>query len=110
LAASELAGEYRIAGVDGQDIDLPNGITASIGQGRITVSSGCIRRGWSYTYEHGRLATRPAKTAAPRCVPGLRPEEAAVFAAFDAAQRASRTPANGIAISAGEHEVTLFSQ
>lgn len=110
LAAVELPGEYRIAGVDGQDIDLPHAITASIDAARIRVDSGCLRREWNYTQANGRLATTPRELAVPSCVPGLRPEEAAVFAAFDAAQTAVRTPANAIEIAGGGHTVTLFSQ
>lgn len=108
LPAAELPGEYRIAGVDGRDIDLPHAITASIDGGRIRVTSGCLRRDWTYVYEGGRLTTKKASVLS--CLPNPRPEEAAVFAAFEPAQTAVRTPANAIEITGGGHTVTLFSQ
>ena len=48
-----ISGEYRVAGVDDGDINLPHGITASIGEDRIDVSSQCVEMAWSY-----RLAWR----------------------------------------------------
>lgn len=108
LAAGELPGEYRIAGVDGGDINLPHAITASIRQGRIRVVAGCVNALWEYTYAAGRLATK--REPVVTCQRGLYPEEEAVFAAIDAAERATRTPANGIELSGGGHSVTLFSQ
>lgn len=103
-----LAGEYRVAGVDGADIDLPHGISAVIGPDRIDLTSDCIRLAWSYRFEEGVLATE--RVPVPSCRRALLPQEEAIAAAFDAAGVVRRTPANGMEFSGGEHSVTLFSQ
>lgn len=108
LAAAELPGEYRIAGVDGGDIDLPYGITASIDGNRIHIVADCVNAAWRYTYHGGRLAT--TRVATESCARGLTREEEAVVAAFDSAREAVRTPSNGIELSGGGRSVTLFSQ
>lgn len=108
LPAGELPGEYRLAGVDGGDIDLPYAISASIEGGRIHVVADCINMAWSYTYTGGRLATR--RVPVEGCARGLTAEEQAVAAALDGARQAVRTPSNGIELSGGGRSVTLFSQ
>ncbi len=108
LAAGELPGEYRLAGVDGGDIDLPYAITASIRGGRIHVVADCVNMAWRYTYASGRLATTRDPTES--CARGLTANEEAIVAALDGATQAVRTPSNGIELSDGGHSVTLFSQ
>lgn len=103
-----LIGEYRVAGVDGQDINLPHGITASISDDEIEIQSQCIRFKWTYTITDGVLAAR--RTPAASCQRALYPEEAAIARAFDQAVQARRTLANGIEIAGAGHSVTLFSQ
>jgi len=107
-AASGLVGEYRVAGADGQDIDLPHGITAAIDQTTIRVAADCLNFAWNYRFESSRLVTEA--TPVRSCKRGLLPAEEAVRAAFDAAETVSRTPANGIMFAGGGRKVTLFSQ
>ena len=107
-ASAELVGEYRVAGVDGSDIDLPHGITASISADRIHLVSDCVNMAWSYTLADGRLATEQAP--AEGCARGFEPAEQALLAAFDVADTVRRTPANALEFSGGGHSVTLFSQ
>ncbi len=107
-SAAELSGEFRIAGVDGSDIDLPHAITASIGDGRIKVQSDCIGLAWTFTLEKGVLAT--AQVPVPSCRRAYDATEQALMAAFDVADVVHRTEANGIEFSGGGHSVTLFSQ
>lgn len=108
LPAGELPGEYRLAGVDGGDINLPYGISASIDGRRIQVVADCINMAWSYTYAGGRLATKRAPVES--CARGLTAKEDAVAAALDGAQQAVRTPSNAIELSGDGHSLTLFSQ
>lgn len=107
-SAERLAGEYRIAGVDGRDINLPYGITASISGDRIEVQADCVRLAWSYRFEGARLVTRGTPVAG--CRRGLTPEEEGVRAAFEAAEAVRRLPSNGIEFSGGRRSVLLFSQ
>jgi hypothetical protein len=103
-----VAGEYRIAGVDGGDINLPHGISASIGENRIGVSSQCVEMAWSYRFEGARLTTEAIPVVS--CDRGRYPEEQAIEAAFDAARAVERTESNGIRFSGGGRSVLLFSQ
>jgi hypothetical protein len=107
-SAAELTGEFRVAGIDGSDIDLPHAITASIGDGRIAVQSDCIGLAWNFTLEKGVLKT--AQTPVPSCRRAYDPAEQNLMAALDVAEVARRTEAGGIEFSGGGHSVTLFSQ
>lgn len=109
IATSEaLAGEYRVAGIDGQDVNLPHGITASITDNRIEVQSDCIRFAWSYRFEDRLLVTEQAPVAS--CRRALLAEERALSEAVEAADVVRRTPANGIELSGSGRSVTLFAQ
>lgn len=108
VSAAELVGEYRIPGVDGQDIDLPHGISATIDDTTIRVSADCVKFAWSYRFEGVRLVTETAPVVT--CERGLLPEEEAVQAAFEAAEAVRRLPSNGIEFSGGGRSVILFSQ
>jgi hypothetical protein len=107
-SAQSLAGEYRVAGVDGADINLPHGISAEITADRIAVTSDCINLGWTYHFQNGALATERVPMAS--CRRALLPEEGAIAAAFDNAGMVRRTPANGVEFTGGGHSVLLFSQ
>jgi hypothetical protein len=106
--AEDLVGQYRVAGVDGQSIDLPHGITAAISGERIDITSSCVRMAWSYRFEGTAIVTSPVPVLS--CQRGLLPEEAAIDRAFGAASSVRRTPSNGVEFAGGGHDVTLFSQ
>ncbi len=107
-APETLAGEWRVAGVGGEEIDLPFGITASIDESRIELSAGCTRTRWTYTYRGGELATQ--REPLVTCQRGLYPVEERLIAAIDTADRAARTPSNAVELSGGAGSVTLYSQ
>lgn len=101
-------GEYRVAGADGADIDLPHAITVSVTADTIAVTSQCVTPRWTYRYEDGRLRTEPI--VEPICDRGRYPAEEALSAVFDDPREITRTSANGIRIAGGGRSVTLFSQ
>lgn len=103
-----LPGDYRVAGVDGGEIDQPYAITASIGENRIDLNADCLEFAWAYTASGDGIATRRLATAG--CERGLTATEEAVITAFDAATTVARTPANGIELRGGARTVVLFSQ
>jgi hypothetical protein len=105
---STLEGEYRVAGVDGGDIDLPHGISASISEDRIAVSSQCVEMAWSYRFEGDQLSTEAIPLVT--CDRARYPEEEAIDAAFTSAREVERTTSNGLRFSGGGRSVTLFSQ
>lgn len=108
LPASELPGEYRLAGVDGREVDLPHGITVSIGPDTIRYVSQCVTGAWTYRAVGAALVTTPI--VEPVCDRGRYPEEKALDAVFGAPESIRRTPANGIEITGAGHSATLFSQ
>jgi hypothetical protein len=105
----ELAGEYRIAGVDGREIDLPHGITGRIDDTGIIVTSGCVKFSWVWFFEGTSLVT---EQLFPResCGRELLPEEQAIVAAFNGATHVGRTPANGVEFAGENGAVLLFGQ
>lgn len=107
-SAERLAGEYRIAGVDGAALDLPYGVTASISENRIHVVADCINMAWSYRFSGASLATE--RVAVEGCARGLMPQEQAIADAFDAASKVSVNRANGLDFEGAGHSVTLFTQ
>jgi hypothetical protein len=103
-----LAGEYRIAGVDDGDINLPHGISATIGTNRIDVVSQCVEMAWSYRLDGTALQT--TRLPVVSCDRARYPEEEAIEAAFTAAREVERTEHNGISFSGGGRSVVLFAQ
>lgn len=109
LASVSLPGEYRVAGVDGEALNLPHGVSVSVTPDTITAQSQCITARWSYSVTgDAAIRTQPIPTVA--CDRGRYPQEEAIFQAFDAARSVSRNRANGIEFSGGRRSVTLFSQ
>ena len=104
-----LAGEYRVAGAGGRDIDLPHGITARVDGTGMVVDSGCVQLSWVWFFEGSRLVTEQLFPRAS-CGRALLPEEEAIVAAMNGATAVARTPANGIEIAGENGAVLLFSQ
>ena len=107
-AAILVPGEYRLAGADGQDVNLGHTITVSVTQDEIRAASQCVTPRWRYRQEAERLVTQIIPEAI--CDRGRYPAEEALSAVFDDPQSVARTPENGIAIEGGGHVIILFSQ
>ena len=119
--AVDLAGEWRVAGIDGQDFNEPYGLALSADGKEIWWEPRCAGVGRGYTMDgnairFGWAASRGAEPkpgpehAPPVCAIGLPERLADVVRALDSAERIARTPSNGIAISGGGHSLLLFSQ
>ena len=108
VPAVVLPGEWRVAGVDGGEIDQPYAITASITADHIHVTADCLNFAWSYVAEANRIATE--RVAVESCGRGPTAPEEAVVAAIDAAEEVARTPANAVELRGSGRVVTLFSQ
>ncbi|HEY6816875.1 MAG TPA: hypothetical protein VI168_15170, partial [Croceibacterium sp.] len=78
-----LAGEYRVAGINGSEIDLPHAITASIDGERIHLTSDCVNFAWSYRFEGEALVTEQVPVES--CARGFDATEQELLAAFDVA-------------------------
>jgi hypothetical protein len=104
-----LAGEYRVAGAGGREIDLPHAITARIDDTGVLVDSGCVQLSWVWFFEDSRLVTEQLFPRAS-CGRMLLPEEEAIVTAMNGAVAVERTPANGIEIRGENGSVLLFGQ
>ena len=117
-APQRLLGEYRVAGIDGQPLDANFGIGVSVDAETISYEPRCAGFVWKYHYRAGWLATQrssslrtqPEDAAEAGACANVAPELTQLASAIDAAERAERTPENGILLSGGGRSVTLFSQ
>lgn len=122
LALASLAGEYRVAGIDGTEVGGGIGLALTITDTLIWFEPRCAGFSWTYTYSGGDLATdRPQKPRPPggalvagpmgaTCRIAVHPEQQRLAAALDAVTAARRTPSNAIELTGGGHSVTLYSQ
>jgi len=117
-APEGLVGEYRVAGIDGQPLNAAFGIGVSLDAETISYEPRCAGFVWKYDYRAGWLATQrssrlgaqPKAAAEAGACDNVAPELTQLASAIDAAERAERTPENGILLSGGGRSVTLFSQ
>lgn len=119
-APEAVVGEYRVAGIDGEVLELPHGIAVSISDREISFEPKCAGFVWTYEYAaDGTLSTKRhpdyGGEVAPDgstvvCAVGLRPTDIPLARAIDAAQRVGRTPVNAIELVGNGRSVTLISQ
>ena len=116
---SSLAGEWRVAGIDGQPINEPYGIALSGSEKEIWWSPRCAGYASSYRIDGANFSSgppldfvppRPGEPGPPICLIAPPAKVASVFAAITAGKKIGRTPNNGIEISGGGHSLLLFSQ
>jgi len=111
-----LAGEWRVAGIDGRSFDEPYGLALSADDKAIWWAPRCAGFDRPYTLSGTTVRFGPPGGSAARsgpavrCLPAIPARLDEVFRALDSADRAVRTPANAIEISGGGHSLTLFSQ
>jgi hypothetical protein len=108
-AAESLAGEYRVAGIDGVELDAPIGIAVSIGPRSIELAP-CAGFAWTYTHANGVLETERIPVSPDEPICRIPEETARAGVAMAAASRVRRTSANGLEFSGGGRSVLLFSQ
>lgn len=107
-----LTGEYRVAGIDGGEIDTPFAMTLSVTEERIVFDAPCGGFAWDFTLRGTSLSLSRIRAPEPACVAVSR-IHSAVFdlaAAMDEATSAVRTPSNGIELVGGGRSLILYSQ
>ena len=115
-----LAGAWRVAGIDGENLDEDYGIALSANGERIWWEPQCAGLVRLYRIEGTAItleppAPPPAQQGLPRpppalCTIGVPPAVNRVMQALDAADTVVRTPQNGVKLSGGGRSVLLFSQ
>jgi hypothetical protein len=111
-AVSTLAGEWRVAGIDGDGFDADHALTLSASDKAIDFDPDCAGADRQYAIDGLAFRARidPAERDQPVCEIGLPAGTAEMWRAIDAATRIERTPSNGVLLSGGGHSVLLFSQ
>ncbi|MCA1660881.1 MAG: hypothetical protein LC648_01440 [Novosphingobium sp.] len=110
-APTTLAGEWRVAGIDGAPFDEPYGLGLSADDRKIWMEPRCAGIVRSYRITGARIVIGPPpdpQTAV--CAIGMPPRTDDVLRALDNADTIRRTPQNGIELSGGRRSLTLFSQ
>ena len=114
-----LAGEWRVAAIDGRDFDEPYGLALSADAEEIWWAPRCAGLVRTYRITGSRLTIGPAKgTRTPRpgepgpavCAIGRPPRIDEVTRAIDSATAIRRTASNGVELSGGGHSLLLFTQ
>ncbi|WP_338242484.1 hypothetical protein [Aurantiacibacter hainanensis] len=114
-----LAGEWRVAGIDGEPFDEPYGLALSASEDEIWWEPRCANAAWTYRIDGLTLQTGTAEPDAPVapgappppvCTVNPPPRLSDVSRALDSAERVGRTPSNGVLLEGGGHSLTLYSQ
>ena len=114
---TSLAGEWRVAAIDGHPIDAPIDIKVRADLHEIWWEPRCAGYAQSYHIRGAQFSTR--RSAAFKRKPGDRPgiictiapplEIAHAFTALASATRIDRTPDAGVQLSGGGHSLMLVS-
>jgi hypothetical protein len=114
---TSLAGDWRVAGIDGADFNESYGLALKGDDERLWWEPLCALQVRRYRITDGAIAFSsayppPSPGEPPPIVCQIAPPArlADVMRALDAAQSVERTPQNGILIAGGGHSVLLFSQ
>ncbi len=114
-----LAGEWRVAGIDGQPLNEPYGLALSADEEEIWWEPRCANVAFSYRIDGLKLETGTSRPDAPVgtdgnpppvCAISIPPRLNDVARALDLAETVGRTPSNGLLIEGSGHSITLFSQ
>lgn len=109
--AVDLAGGWRLAGIDGEEFDRPYAISLSADATRIWWEPACAGQRREYTVSGNNFATIPPPDE-PQivCEIGYPDELPRLWQILDRADTIERTPENGVLISGEGGSVLLFSQ
>jgi len=113
-AVGDLLGEYRVAGVDGEELGGQSGIAVSIDGPVLSFEPTCAGFVWNIAEGNEGFAftraNRQADGTVVACAIAVPPEYDRLGTAIDAVRHAWRTPANGVLLEGAGRSVLLFSQ
>ena len=111
-ALTSLAGEWRVAAIDGAEFDEKYGLALSADDGRLWFEPACVAQERNYTINGLSFAATAPGASSDRVICDIAVPDrlAEVWRAIDAAERVERTPGNGVMISGGGRSLLLFAQ
>jgi heat shock protein HslJ len=80
-----LEGSWKVSKIGGRDVD---GMTAVLGSGKATISTGCFRRAWTYTQNRNVVAFAAAPSGSSNCAGQPSADEEAAHSAISDANMA----------------------
>ncbi len=113
---STLAGEWRVAGIDGKSLDEPVALSLTADEGQLWWSPRCAGLNRFYRIEGRQIAftptqvTVPGEAPPPVCQIGVPARVQQVFEALDRANSIARTDNNGVLVSGPTSSVLIFAQ
>lgn len=117
---ASLAGEWRVAGIDGESFDKPVGLALSADDREVWWNPRCAGLVRRYTIHGQNFRAGPLPSSVPPpspgtppppvCAIGLPPHLVDAVRAMDAATQIRRTPPNGIELGGGGHSLLLYAQ
>jgi hypothetical protein len=107
---ASIAGEWRVAGIAGQSLSQPFGISASIRDGRVRFVSQCITRQYQLQIQGGLVIARLLGNAVPDCARALTIDERAIEQSMGQVKSVYRLPSNALVFDGPAGAVTLFTQ
>lgn len=117
VAVIKLAGEWRVAGIDGRSVEAPIALALAGNENQLWWEPRCAGMARTYRMDGQSVifgsTEPPLRSGEPSkvtCDIGLPPRLDEVFRALDDAQSVARTPSNGVLISGPNHSLLLFSQ
>lgn len=116
-APTSIEGDWRVAGVNGEIIDIEWAMTAQITADQISIQSQCMGFGRMYALDGTTLtapevppATGPVAPPPPVCARMFLPEEQAVSKALQGAELAYRLPDGSLVLDGPGGSLTFFTQ
>ena len=77
-----LEGNWQVASLDGRPVPSGSAMTATFKAGRLVVSSGCLRRAWTYTQNKNVVAFTTDPGGSTNCGGGTSSEQETTYAAL----------------------------
>ena len=107
---ASIQGEWRVAGVGGQPLSQPYGISASIQGTRIRFVSQCIALQYELAIEGGLATANLIGNDVPDCARALTIDERGLEQAMGQVRTVYRLPSNALMFDGPAGAVTLFTQ
>lgn len=108
-AAVSLVGHWRIAAIDGRDLNEPQGLALVGDINQLWMEPRCAGLIRTYRISGNTFSSTPEQVGMV-CMIGMPQSSGLAMQAIDAATRIERTPENGILLSGGGHSLLIFSQ